>query len=105
MTHKMCAWHNSLKYSLLRLLMLLMLKLLLLQCYSYQISALVSDKIMKLNWGKKNGGKSFSLDPFPFLGCPPLAFVSLSTLNHAEKGLVMVSYEGTRFNKAIFNSK
>ena len=55
--------------------------------------------------GKKNGGKSFSLDPFPFLGCPPLAFVSLSTLNHAEKGLVMVSYEGTRFNKAIFNSK
>lgn len=105
MTHKMCAWHNSLKYSLLRLLMLLMLKLLLLQYYSYQISALVPGKIMKLNWGEKNGGKSFSPDPFPLLGCLPLAFVSLSTLNHAEKGLMMVSYEGTKFNKAIFNSK
>ena len=54
---------------------------------------------------KKNGGKSFSPDPFPLLGCLSLAFVSLSTLNHAEKGLVMVPYEGTRFNKAIFNSK
>lgn len=55
--------------------------------------------------GGKNGGKSFSPDPFPLLGCLPLAFVSLSTLNHAEKGLMVVSYEGTKFNKAIFNSK
>ena len=53
MTHKMCAWHNSLKYSLLRLLMLLMLKVLLRQYFSSQISALVPGKIMKLNWKKK----------------------------------------------------